>query len=74
MIRHLSSSSPPASGTSTLAPLLAGAFRLSLVAKDTIKDAPMSVLPVPNVDASRQLGGAAVVAMLAVAVESPWAL
>jgi energy-coupling factor transporter ATP-binding protein EcfA2 len=64
-------SGPPASGKSTLAPALAGELRLPLVAKDTIKDALMSVLPVPDVDASRQLGRAAVVAMLAVAAESP---
>ena len=64
-------SGPPASGKSTLAPTLAGELRLPLVAKDTIKDALMSVLPVPDVDASRQLGRAAVAAMLAVAAESP---
>jgi hypothetical protein len=50
---------------------LAGELRLPLVAKDTIKDALMSVLPVPDVDTSRQLGRAAVVAMLAIAAESP---
>jgi predicted kinase len=64
-------SGPPASGKSTLAPALAAELRLPLVAKDTIKDALMSVLPVPDVEASRQLGRAAVVAMLAVAAESP---
>ncbi len=64
-------SGPPASGKSTLAPTLAGELRLPLVAKDTIKDALMSVLPVPDVDASRQLGRAAVAAMLAMAAESP---
>jgi hypothetical protein len=41
------------------------------MAKDTIKDALMSVLPVPDVDASRQIGRAAVAAMLDVAAESP---
>jgi predicted kinase len=46
---------------------LARQLRLPLVAKDTIKDALMSVLPVPDVEASRQLGRAAVHAMLAVA-------
>lgn len=64
-------SGPPASGKSTLAPALAGELGLPLVAKDTIKDALMSVLPVPDVDASRQLGRAAVAAMFAVAAESP---
>jgi predicted kinase len=64
-------SGPPASGKSTLAPALAGELRLPLFAKDTIKDALMSVLPVPDVDASRQLGRAAVAALLAMAAESP---
>jgi predicted kinase len=64
-------SGPPASGKSTLAPLLAAEFALPLVAKDTVKDALMSVLPVADVEASRQLGKASVRAMLAVAAASP---
>ena len=64
-------SGPPASGKSTLAPLLAERLSLPLVAKDTIKDAFMSVMTVPDVKASRQLGRAAVAAMLAVAAQSP---
>ena len=56
-------SGPPASGKSTLAPALAAELGLPLVAKDTIKNALMSVLPVPDVDTSRQLGRAAVAAM-----------
>jgi len=64
-------SGPPASGKSTLAPVLAHELGLPLVAKDTIKDALMAHLPVPNVEASRQLGRAAVAAMLAVAAQSP---
>lgn len=60
-------SGPPASGKSTLAPALADELNLPLVAKDTIKDALMSVLPIPNVEASRQIGRAAVRAMLALA-------
>lgn len=64
-------SGPPASGKSTLAPALAEALHLPLVAKDTIKDALMSVLPVPDVEASRQIGRAAVRAMFAVAAASP---
>ena len=64
-------SGPPASGKSTLAPALAGELGLPPVAKDTIKDALMSLLPVPDVEASRQLGRAAVAAMLAVAAQSP---
>ena len=64
-------SGPPASGKSTLAPALATELGLALIAKDTIKDALMSVLPVPDVEASRQLGRASVVAMLAVAAQAP---
>lgn len=64
-------SGPPASGKSTLAPALARELALPLIAKDTIKDALMSVLPVPDVDTSRRLGRAAVVAMLAVATQAP---
>jgi hypothetical protein len=64
-------SGPPASGKSTVAPALARQLGLPLVAKDTIKDALVSVLPVPDVEASRQLGRGAVAAMLAVAAESP---
>ena len=63
-------SGPPASGKSTLAPVLARELHLPLVAKDTIKDALMAHLPVPDVEASKQLGRAAVAAMLAVAAES----
>jgi predicted kinase len=50
-------SGPPASGKSTLAPAVAAEFELPLVAKDIIKDALMSVLPVGDVEASRQLAG-----------------
>jgi predicted kinase len=64
-------SGPPASGKSTLAPVLARDLGLPLVAKDIIKDALMSVLPVPNVETSRQIGRGAVAAMLAVAADSP---
>jgi predicted kinase len=64
-------SGPPASGKSTIAPLVAEEFASPLIAKDTIKDALMEVLPVADVEASRQLGRAAVRAMLAVAAASP---
>jgi len=64
-------SGPPASGKSTLAGALAHELKLPLIAKDTIKDALMTVLPVPDVEASRQLGRAAIKAMLAVAAASP---
>lgn len=64
-------SGPPASGKSTLAPALAQQLALPLIAKDAIKEALMSVLPLPDVEASRQLGRAAVAAMLSVAAASP---
>jgi hypothetical protein len=64
-------SGPPASGKSTLAPVLARELRLPLVAKDTIKDALLAVIPIPDIDASRQVGRGAVAAMLAVAAASP---
>jgi predicted kinase len=64
-------SGPPASGKSTIAPPLASQLGLPLIAKDTIKDALMSVLPVPDIETSRQVGRGAVAAMLAVAAESP---
>ena len=54
-----------------MAPAVARELSLPLIAKDTIKDALMSVLPVPDVETSRQLGRGAVAAMLAVAAESP---
>ena len=72
-------SGPPASGKTTLAGELAGALRLPLLSKDTIKHGLMTVLPVPDVAASRIVGRAAVAALLAVAkdvgyglLEAPW--
>ena len=62
---------PPATGKSTLAPQLAESFRLPLLAKDTIKDAIMAVLPPADVDSSRLIGRAAVDVMLALAAASP---
>ena len=64
-------SGPPASGKSSLAPALAASLGLPLLAKDTIKDALMPRLSVPDVKASRDLGRAAVAVMLAVARDSP---
>jgi predicted kinase len=46
-------SGPPASGKTTLARAIAPALGLPLVAKDTIKEALMSVLPVPDIETSR---------------------
>jgi predicted kinase len=63
-------SGPPASGKTTLARAIAPALGLPLIAKDTIKQALMSVLPVPGIEASRMLGRASVTALLAVASES----
>jgi hypothetical protein len=54
-----------------LAPALAVELTMPLIAKDTIKDALMSVLPVPVIETSRRLGRASVQAMLAVAAVSP---
>ena len=63
-------SGPPASGKTTLSPAIAPALGLPLIAKDTIKQALMTVLPVPDVAASRVVGRASVAALLAVAAES----
>ena len=63
-------SGPPASGKTTLARAVAPALGLPLIAKDTIKEALMAVLPVPDVAASRVVGRASVAALLAVAAES----
>jgi predicted kinase len=64
-------SGPPASGKSTLAPQLAESLGLPLLAKDTIKDALMGRLPVPDIEASRELGRAAVAVLFAVAADCP---
>jgi predicted kinase len=63
-------SGPPGSGKTTLAVPLARQLHLPLIAKDTIKEALMTALGTPDVDASRRLGAAAVQVMLAVASES----
>jgi predicted kinase len=67
-------SGPPASGKTTLARVLAPALGLPLIAKDTIKEALMAVLPVPDVAASRVIGAASVRALLAVAAETSGAV
>jgi predicted kinase len=63
-------SGPPGSGKTTLALALAPALGLPLIAKDTIKEALMSVLPVPDTDSSRSLGRASVAALYAVAAQT----
>src|SRR5262249_23183722 len=67
-------SGPPASGKTTLARALAPALGLPLIAKDTIKQALMTVLPVPDAPAWRAIGRASVAALLAVAAEAPGAV
>ena len=67
-------SGPPASGKTTLARAIAPALGLPLIAKDTIKQALMTVLPVQDVAASRVVGAASVAALLAVAAETPGAV
>jgi predicted kinase len=67
-------SGPPASGKTTLARAIAPALDLPLIAKDTIKQALMTVLPVPDIEASRIIGAASVAALLAVAAEARGAL
>ncbi len=67
-------SGPPGSGKTTLATALAPALGLPLIAKDTIKEALMTVLPVPDVAASRAIGRASVAALMAVAAQAPGAV
>lgn len=62
---------PPAAGKSTLAPALAHRLCLPLLAKDTIKDALLKVMPPTDVEHSQQLGRATVRVMLALAAASP---
>jgi AAA domain-containing protein len=67
-------SGPPGSGKTTLARAIAPALGLPLIAKDTIKQALMAVLPVPDIETSRILGRASVAALLAVAAETEGAV
>jgi predicted kinase len=63
-------SGPPGSGKSTLARDLAPRIGLPLLAKDTLKQALMDALDVPDVEASRRIGRAAVDGLLALAADS----
>jgi predicted kinase len=71
---HVVVSGPPASGKSTLAVALAAELCRPLVAKDTIKEALLAELGAPDVAASRRLGRASVVVLLAVARQCPGAV
>lgn len=58
---------PPGAGKSTLAPSLARELVLPLLAKDTIKEALMSVVPVDSVARSQLLGLASIRVLFALA-------
>lgn len=64
-------SGPPASGKSTVAPVIARGLGLPLLAKDVIKEALFEVLGAGDVQESRRLGTAAVGVMLALAEFMP---
>jgi predicted kinase len=66
---------PPGAGKSTVARPVAEGLGLALLVKDAIKDALIEQLGVPaSVQESRELGRAAVMAMLAIARTSPGAV
>lgn len=67
-------SGPAGSGKTTLARAIAPALGLPLIAKDTIKEALLTVLPPLDVQASRVIGAASVITLLAVAAESQGAV
>jgi predicted kinase len=63
-------SGPPGSGKSTLAAAIASSLDLPLFSKDTIKEALLDSLGAGSVDDSQRLGGAAIRALIAVAIEN----
>jgi predicted kinase len=67
--RYVVVSGPAASGKTLVARGLSDELGWPLLAKDTIKAALMSVLPVADADDARRLGRAAVEVLLAVAAE-----
>jgi predicted kinase len=67
-------SGPAGSGKTTLAGALAAELGLSLIAKDTVKDALVSALSAPDLEESKRLGGAAVAVILAVAAANDGAV
>ena len=67
--RYVVVSGPAASGKTTLARRLADELGVPLLAKDTIKSALFAVLDVPDIDAARRIGRAAVTILLALADE-----
>lgn len=67
--RYLVVSGPAASGKTLVARSLADELGWPILAKDTIKAALLSVLPVADVDDARQVGQAAMSVLLALAGE-----
>jgi predicted kinase len=61
---------PPGSGKTTLSRQLGPALSLPVLAKDTIKEALLRTLGADSIEASQQLGHAAVMALLDVAREA----
>ena len=67
--RYVVVSGPAASGKTTLARRLADELGVPLLAKDTIKSALFAVLDVPDIEAARRTGRAAVTILVALAAE-----